>query len=114
MTPPLTVPHHPRRQADRATTRGQEHVSQLLVAQIKNQDPMSPSDGAQFLANGAVQQLSIDEFGAGSVGHPQRSGPAGTDLRHRGRHIYHQLIGDIHVHIVFDGSFRAQRHLHGG
>ena len=89
---------------------------QLLVAQIKNQDPMSPSDGAQFLAQLAqFQQLEQSMNSApGSVGHPQRSGPAGTDLRHRGHHIYHQLIGDIHVHIVFDGSFRAQRHLHGG
>ena len=31
---------------------------QLLVAQIKNQDPMSPSDGAQFLSQLAqFQQL---------------------------------------------------------
>ena len=31
---------------------------QLLVAQIKNQDPMNPSDGAQFLAQLAqFQQL---------------------------------------------------------
>jgi flagellar basal-body rod modification protein FlgD len=46
-----------------ATATGTTQVTkdmflQLLVAQIKNQDPMSPSDGAQFLGQLAqFQQL---------------------------------------------------------
>ena len=46
-----------------AATTGTTQVTknmflQLLVAQIKNQDPMSPSDGAQFLGQLAqFQQL---------------------------------------------------------
>ena len=45
--------------ATTATTQVTKNMFlQLLVAQIKNQDPMSPSDGAQFLGQLAqFQQL---------------------------------------------------------
>jgi flagellar basal-body rod modification protein FlgD len=33
-----------------ATPASKEMFLQLLVAQLKNQDPMQPSDGAQFVA----------------------------------------------------------------
>jgi len=47
-----TDPFAPRTNTnDTATTQVTKNMFlQLLVAQIKNQDPMSPSDGVQFLS----------------------------------------------------------------
>jgi flagellar basal-body rod modification protein FlgD len=52
-----TDPFAPR--TDAATTQVTKNMFlQLLVAQIKNQDPLSPSDGVQFLSQLAqFQQL---------------------------------------------------------
>jgi flagellar basal-body rod modification protein FlgD len=55
-----TDPFAPRTNtSDTATTQVTKNMFlQLLVAQIKNQDPMSPSDGVQFLSQLAqFQQL---------------------------------------------------------
>jgi flagellar basal-body rod modification protein FlgD len=55
-----TDPFAPRTAApDNSTTQVTKNMFlQLLVAQIKNQDPMSPSDGVQFLSQLAqFQQL---------------------------------------------------------
>ena len=55
-----TDPFAPRTaSADASTTQLTKNMFlQLLVAQIKNQDPMSPSDGVQFLSQLAqFQQL---------------------------------------------------------
>jgi flagellar basal-body rod modification protein FlgD len=55
-----TDPFAPRTNtASNATTQVTKNMFlQLLVAQIKNQDPMSPSDGVQFLSQLAqFQQL---------------------------------------------------------
>lgn len=55
-----TDPFAPRTNTnDTATTQVTKNMFlQLLVAQIKNQDPMSPSDGVQFLSQLAqFQQL---------------------------------------------------------
>ena len=55
-----TDPFAPRTNtSDTATTQVTKNMFlQLLVAQIKNQDPLSPSDGVQFLSQLAqFQQL---------------------------------------------------------
>src|SRR5215468_10542372 len=51
-------PFAPRSAAPQATQVTKDMFLQLLVAQIKNQDPLNPSDGVQFLTQLAqFQQL---------------------------------------------------------
>src|ERR1700754_4683383 len=53
-----TDPFAPRTTTSDTTQVTKNMFLQLLVAQIKNQDPMSPSDGVQFLSQLAqFQQL---------------------------------------------------------
>ena len=54
--------------SDSSTQVTKNMFLQLLVAQIKNQDPMSPSDGVQFLsttsntAQGSIQSATIGTY----------------------------------------------------
>ena len=63
------------RKTNRSSQVTKNMFLQLLVAQIKNQDPMSPADGVQFLTQLAqFQQLEQSmNIGPGHVGHPRRS-----------------------------------------
>ena len=82
---------------------------QLLVAQIKNQDPMSPTDGVQFLTQLAQFQQLEQRM---NTGQDLTAIRADLDKIASGA-IPHKLIRRHNVHFVFNGSFGAQRHRHG-
>jgi flagellar basal-body rod modification protein FlgD len=90
-TPPPSSSSNPTADAAAANAPTEQMFLQLLVSQIKNQDPLNPTDGAQFL--GELAQFSeleqviamrqdLDAMKPTTQGPPVGTGNAGGNAVH--------------------------------
>ena len=110
-----------RRRPARTRSPPRMFFLQLLVAQLKNQDPLSPSDGTEFVAQlgtvhraRAVPRLApesrLDPLGTqqhANDGHDRREHPERRRRKHR--QTDHGRTGVIHVHLFLDCTKRPER-----
>jgi flagellar basal-body rod modification protein FlgD len=89
--PASTKVHQPKKQL------GQEDFMELLVAQMKNQDPSNPADNGEFLAQ--ISQISmvsgIDKLGASMGG--IADGFASGQAMQAAALVGHQVLSDSNV-----------------
>ena len=86
---------------------------QLLVAQIKNQDPTNPTDSVQFLSQ-LAQFSQLEQL----IGIRQELRPRRIVCRHhqsKQHHGNHELIFLKRrlIHVFFNSTFRIGREQHG-